>query len=246
VANGQDLGAAATMPMPWHRRIIAVFVAPSELFAHLSRRPDWFLPMLLGLVIVVVLMYVLFPRVILPMQEEAMMERLASQPNVSAEDMEAVQQRMGGPAALISTLVGTAIMHPLALVLQGLVFYWVFLLLGGELTYRAALSVTAYPSLIAVLGGLVSAPLRIMKESIYAGINLGVLLSTEMEGSYLHSLLVQVDFFTIWRFFVVAAGMAVIAQVSQTKARLTVGILWVAWVVLSAGAGMLGRGMFGG
>lgn len=246
MANGQGLGAASPMPMSWHRRIIAVFVAPGELFDHLSRRPDWLLPMLLGLVIMVLLMYLLFPRVILPMQQEAMMERLGSQPNVSAEDIEAAQQRMGGPAALISTLVGTAIMHPLALVLQGLIFYWVFLLLGGELTYRAALSVTAYPSLIAVVGSLVSAPLRILKESIYAGVNLAVVLPTEMEGSFLHSVLVQVDLFTIWRFLVVAAGMAVIAKVSQAKARLTVGILWAAWIVLSAGAGALGRGMFGG
>jgi hypothetical protein len=245
VANGQNEQAEAGPSMPWYRRIIAVFVAPGELFGHLSDRPDWILPTIVGVVIILLIMAVLAPRVILPMQEEAMMERLSSRPDVSPEEIDAMRQRVRGPIAMVSTLAGTAIMHPVALVIQAAVFYWVFLILGGELTYRKALSVAAYASLIAVLGVVLNAPLRILKESLFAGTNLGILLPPESEGTFFHTLLVQVDLFTIWRLLVIAAGMAAIAKVSQAKARLTVGILWVVWIVISAGGSMLPRLMFG-
>ncbi|MEW6753432.1 MAG: YIP1 family protein [Candidatus Latescibacterota bacterium] len=119
--------------------------------------------------------------------------------------------------------------------------------LGGGVTYTQALAVSAYASLVQVLGWLVRAPLMVARETAMVHLGPGVFLSEQGLATFGGRLLAGLDLFMVWQLGIAAVGLAVLARASALRAFALVVAAWLVWLVaMAALAGLhLGPGAGG-
>lgn len=214
-------------------RMIRVFTAPSETFEAVSQRCgwlDWFVPTLLVALVSLGATQMAMP-LIQQAQQEAIQERMAENPDISAEQREAMGKMAG--VTQVATLVMVPIMAFVMLFVVSLVFLLVSkLILGGDVTYGQMLAVAAYSYLITILQMIVITSLRLAKETMMLAIGPGILLPEEMLETFVGKLLNAVDIFVLWQTCVAAIGLAVLSRASAQKALITMLILWLVWILI--------------
>ena len=135
------------------------------------------------------------------------------------------------------------------LVIVAAVLFFVFnVLMGGDSGFRRVFSVYCYSSLVAIPSMIVKFPLVMMKGNINVQTSLGLLLSPDAKGSFLHSVLSSFDIFNVWQVILVSMGLGVMYKFSTKKAFTTVAILWIIWILAKSGLGSVfggGGGLLG-
>ena len=219
-------------------RMIRVFTAPSETFEAVSQRCgwlDWFVPTLLVALVSLGATQMAMP-LIQQAQQEAIQERMAENPDITAEQREAMSKMAG--VTQVATLVMVPIMAFVMLFIISLVFLLVSkLILGGDVTYGQMLAVAAYSYLITILQMIVITPLRLAKETMMLAIGPGILLPEEMLETFVGKLLNAIDIFVLWQTCVVAIGLAILSRASAQKALITMLILWLVWILIMSQVG---------
>jgi hypothetical protein len=225
--------------MSFFQRFGNIFANPRKAFESIDRRPTWLWPLLLVMVLTAVTTQIMFP-----VTMQAQLDNLRNNPDVSAEQLQAIEQySQPGAMQRIFALVGQIIFMPLFyLLLSGIFYFTGSVLLGGETTYKRVLSVLSWSGCISLVATLVVMPLIMIKKSLNVSISLALLLSADSVNTTLYRILSKIDFFTIWYMIVFAIGFSVIYKFSKAKAFMAVGALWVIWVAISvAFAGIFSR-----
>ena len=208
-------GAASPDEAAWSfpRRFVALFTSPKALFEHLERRPSWFVPFVVALLLTIVYLLVLWNPVVLP----EMLARFEEQgtPESAVETM----TKVGLPISIATgTLFGAAILFFIAWIVQvvGGFFF------GGTLSYKQALSIVAHTSLVSVPAVLVMIPLAFLAKTAQVSVGPGMMMSPAtaegFAGTFVAHALASIDVFRLWQVALTAVGVSVIGRIPRGKA----------------------------
>ena len=215
------------------QKIIGIYYQPSKVFEQLKPKTLWWVPAIILLAVSVSAMFISRP-VVVP----EIMAKMAQNPNIPAESLPQVQERIQNP---LYSLVGVVLGMPFVWLILSLVFWWIFSMLGGKSTFGQMFAATVWSGIIGIPGSLVKLPLMFIMDTAKVHTSLALILPTDMDGTYIFRLLEQLDFFTIWAVAVMALGYSVFTGVNQKKSLWAVFISWAAFIlIISAIKGMGG------
>ncbi len=225
-------GVAAVAPMNPLERIVAVFTNPVKLFTYLKKQPEFWLPLILTIVISMVSGYFIAPIAI-----DNQIQKIESNPNIPDDAKMSVVDRLEasktGTRLLISAFLPPLISVPLLFLIITLVFWglgnFVF---ARQVKFKQVFSVMAYANLIPLLlGTAIKMPLILTTHSINVQTSPALFLSPEQQGTFLYSFLSSFDVFNVWFLAVFAIGMAVLYEVKRSRAMTLVFGTWLVWIV---------------
>lgn len=226
-------------------KVVNIFFEPRKVFQSLKIKPTWLVSVIIMAVLGMGFFYYTFPYI---MNEQVQNirdnDRIPEQAKL--EIIEKMKEAQHPPIWQMAIApVGTLIY----LVIVAAVLFFVFnVLMGGDSGFRRVFSVYCYSSLVAIPSMIVKFPLVMMKGNINVQTSLGLLLSPDAKGSFLHSVLSSFDIFNVWQVILVSMGLGVMYKFSTKKAFTTVAILWIIWILAKSGLGSIfggGGGLLG-
>ena len=205
-AAGTGAAAEAGEPLPnLFARLVMVFVAPGALFNRLKAAPKWLGAFLLVLVLTGAATSLLLP-------EEMVREQITQGVSADAspeqiEGVEKVADFFASPAGRgVSTLLNSAVVAIFFSIYVGIIMLVFNVFMGGEARFKQLFSFASHASLISSVGAVVTVPLKIAKEDMRAGMNLG--LMSPVDSGFLNNFLTGIDIFAIWATIVLAIGLS--------------------------------------
>lgn len=228
-------------------RLIAALVAPRRTFEAVGRRPTWVPPMgALGLAAAVNTLVLTGRTDFAALTREAM-ERSGQAADPQRVELVAALQRALAPATAIVSV-------PIALLALALVLWVAFKLVGGELSYRQSLAVVGHgllpwlPAMLLSLPSLLARPAFGLDDYEGLGLfpstlpaSLGA-LAPEGVSPGLLSALSSLDLFSLWSLALLALGFSIVARIPALTAAVTVGALWLVYVLGQVGWALVGAG----
>jgi hypothetical protein len=226
-------------------RISGVFVAPVTTFAHIARRPDILVPLLLILAVGYTSTMMMMPHLdwdaMVSQQAEMMKEQ---NPNLSDSDIE----RMGRITKSMAQITGY--IGPLLVVLGyliiALVIWGACRLMGGEGSFKQALSATLYAHfprvLLGIIMGYVARAQGMVDPSALATIvkSSPAFLVDMKTQPVLFTLLASFELFQIWTIILLIIGFAALSKLSKAKTAAIIISLWLVMLVVKLGFAALG------
>jgi hypothetical protein len=243
---------APTEPRPtlslWGRSV-AVFARPTEAWAGLERRGQWWFPLLVSIVVSVIGTGLTYQRAVVPTQF-AQAERQVEEGKLPPEALDQIERQMSSPVTLPITLASIVIILPLVnLAFALLPWLAAGFMLGRKFSYRDAFVVTAWGGLVGVPAQILTHVLAWTNESMTnLHIGFGALLPIEDPPSKLMlglgTFLDQgIGPFAIWSVLVLALGTAALSGAPRRSVILTLGGLWlVVLAIISVLAAVFGPG----
>lgn len=230
--------------MSGFQRVWGTFFEPSKVFASLSQKPSWLLPVIILIVLVMVTSIVTRP---LQIQEQV--HRIEENERLSPEQKEQfseiVRERANQPVwkavGYIMPVVGVFIY---VMLLTAIWYFGGNVLLGGNTTFKKVLSIFSYSTLVAIPGTIVKVPLMLAKKSVHVQTSLAALLPSGSDDSVLFKILAKFDIFTIWQYVLVAMGLAIIYKFTVKKSAGLVIAFFGIWIIISVGFSVLTKGRF--
>lgn len=201
-----EAAADGEKPLPnLFTRLIMVFVSPGALFERLKHTPKWLGAFLLVLVLTGAATSLLLPE---EMVREQITQGVAT--DASPEQIEGVERVadfFASPAGrAASMLLNSTVAGIFFVIFVGIIMLVFNVFMGGEARFKQLFSFTSHASLITAVGSVVSVPLKIAKEDVRAGLNLGLL--SPVDSGFLNNFLTGLDIFAIWATIVLAIGLS--------------------------------------
>jgi hypothetical protein len=132
--------------------------------------------------------------------------------------------------------LGTVIMQVVFLLIGTVLYFFACsVIFGGTAKFKQVWIVSCWASIIILLQSIVKTPLILAKNSIEAGLNLGLIFSADMVGTKLHSFFNVIDIFYIWHFIVVGIGLAILYKFTIKKG---IGISFAIWLLMTMVGGV--------
>jgi hypothetical protein len=215
------------------QRVIGVFTSPQKVFQYLSAKPEFWVPIIITIIVAVVTSFMVY--------DIAINETIANfeqQENIPDEQrdiiIDSIEGRRTGAwrytSIFLFPIIGTFAVFALVALA-----YWFIgnVILGGKARFKQIFSAFAYSYLIlVVVGTIVKLPLMLSKETIKVQTSLAAFMSDEASGTALYRFLDGFDIFTIWMLAVFAIGYAVIYRFSQVKAFMGVFVSWILYILV--------------
>lgn len=240
--------AAPITPTPAEKtnpfqRIIGVFIAPTETFESIARRPDVAMPLIIHLVLALVigLVMVRYFDFAAPAREAMEAQGNASQAQID--------QAVRFSSAIGKTLTyASPLLALLYFLIVASVLYLVFRMFGGDATWQQAFSVTLYAGFVRALLSIIMAVILVARGGTTNPAEVDIIVRSNpaflvdhVSQPVLYSLLANFDLFIIWYVVVLIIGFAIISKVSRAKAASIIIGLWAIKMLIAAGFGALGQ-----
>jgi len=203
--------------------------------------PHWAMPFVTVVVVTLIVTAVLLPTVIQPSTVEGMRSKFEG----PEEHLENMLKFMSGPRFYALGTVSALFTTSLKMLAQAGIFSLLLLPLGGQVSFRKILGVTAYSDVVSAFGGVVAAGIMLATKSRQAYTNLNLFFPWAEKDTYLFRLLSAVDFFTIWSLVLFGLGLSVVGKIERRKTYVLVFSLWFAFILLLSFLGGI-RAQFGG
>lgn len=228
VESGEEMGVVS--------RMIGALFSPVRTFAavnaHVDHR-DWYLPMIIIVVVGMFSAYQLMPAA-QTAGLEAVQEQLAKDESLTEEQRALAlesAQRMMGLGAVVLPSIGTAV----TIFVQAAIFLalanFVF---GGDGTYKKTLAVVSYSSLVVIPAAIVTLLLATVWDSATVQVGLGLLVPESMKGSFADHFLSMITVFAVWKYLLIAVGLGVVAGIRTKLVGMGVFGLWILYVLAAA------------
>ena len=177
-------------------------------------------------------------QVVQPLALNEQIERLEQNQDLSEEQKEAMLDRlesmMGTSGSLKSYLLTTVATLARLAVMAAVVMFFGSFILAGEATFRLALAIVVFVSLISVLELAVKVPLMLQSGSIQVETGLSLLLPVSLKGTLLYRFFLGLDLFAMWKVALIATGTATVFKVKEKTALQVFFAGWVVQVFLLA------------
>jgi hypothetical protein len=239
-------------------RFSNVYFSPSETFADVNRAAKPLLPLIAFMLVIMLQLLVINIRV-KPDYHAIVVEQTEKRAGKSISDMEGQERQQAEMGIKIGEKIYefipivAAITSPIAILIFSLIYWLGTLLIQGKTTFPKVFSVVAWSflatslarGLLSVLGTFIRTVDPTDPEQINQGgisSNLGPLVSLKTN-PVVHSILMQLDIFTIWGVVLVSIGLAAICykkKVGQT-AMIPVTVFAVIFVARVGFAAITGR-----
>jgi hypothetical protein len=224
-------------------RIFGVLFSPKATFQSIVRRPTWWLPILVLVVLAVAVVAIFGERGGWP---SYLQKQMAS--NARFQQLPAQQQQQQMAIALKYTPPfadgEVIVVVPLAIVIIAAIFLATFNLIHGtQIKFKTALSIVSYASVPGIISGLLAIvvislkdPATVDLQNIVAA-NASAFISGEV-ARWKVMLLGSIDIFSFWEMFLMAVGFGVAAprKLSTGKAFASIFVVWLIWVAVKVGA----------
>jgi hypothetical protein len=250
VGAGSEMGAGS--------RLLNVFFSPSKVFESIARKRgwDWIVPVAILIVLSILGGLFVAPKLDVDEAVRMQMQRMEkAQPGMTDADRASIEEKIRGPMKSMTQgplrfLGAVFVLVPLFLVplfYHGIAAAW-----GKSTTYLSVVAGYAYVQMVQALKGVlmlaVAAPRKTIGllevESLLKS-NLGAFMDPETANRVLRTAASNVDIFEIWAIAVGAIALSRITRLTLKGALLTVGGLWVVWVVVKLIGAVVGAA-FGG
>jgi hypothetical protein len=223
----------ATTPSTLGSRLVDIFVSPGEVFDGLKGAQkstgNWLVPLILGIVISIVTIFVIFSQPTIQQQmidtQHHQMEKQVLAGKMTQEQMSQAESMIPKPGSLIWNIFGivgativTAIIILLVALIVWLIGRFVF---KAPVKYRLLLEMTGLSYMVMVLGSALSILTILALDSLYATPSLAIVIKEYNVDSSIHKLLSQLNIFSIWFVALLGIGLAKICTVNVMK-----GVIW--------------------
>lgn len=210
------------------RRIWGIFTSPKATFESLSQSIgtlDLIVPILILLALSLGNQVLVAPVVIQEQQQ-----RVLQREDIPDEQKEMILERMEGAVGKpVRYLIGGAAVIIWYALISGIVMFFGAFILGGQASYRDTLVVVLYSQLVGIVEAVLKIPLTLQLATANLKTGLVILLPGALEGSLIYRFFQRLDFFAMWKIYLVALGVAAIYKVEAKQTRL---VLFGAWVVI--------------
>jgi hypothetical protein len=224
--------------------LIGVIFQPQAAFRSIGKRPNWLLPLLACIVLVLLSTVLIINRMGM-----SNLMRSAMQGNPQAEEIAQKVEESSFTKTMI--YLSPLIQTPIVMVVVAGVFLLVFMLAGVETNFKMAFSVTAHSffaySLVATLLSLVT----VYAARDFANLdlrnpiatNVGFFLDPAETSKFLYSVSSSLDVLSFWFIYLLALGFAETSP--KTRIQKTLPLVVVVWAIYVIGkaafSGLFGR-----
>ncbi len=216
------------------KKIVDLFFSPVKTFTQLNDKPDWIIPVVITLVIVLIFSIITLPRVILPEKSKGIMEMELTQ-----EQKDRALSYFEGVKPYIITTLSIAISTFLFIFIKAGIFFLIFSLFGSRTVFKKILAVVGYAFLTGIPEIILKSTLMLIKGSTKVFTSLALFAPNLDSKSPFFTILSRVDVFTIWNLALISLGCTVIYIISRKKSFGIVFGFWVLWLLLQFGLGFV-------
>jgi len=242
MASATTPSPAATAPDNSFARIFGAIFSPKPTFASIVQRPTWIVPVILGCVVFIAVMFVFTQRGGWASFFQKQMADNSRMQQMTPEERENVMEKQVKYAPIFAYFEGVVI-PPLAAVITAAVLLGIFNLTGAtQTTFKTSLAIVAFAWSPWLIHGLLSVLILFLKDPATVDLqnlvasNVGAFLP-ENAAKWLSALLGSIDIFAIWTLFLLAIGFS-----STNPKKLSVGKAfalaaggWIVFVLLKVG-----------
>jgi hypothetical protein len=251
--------AAPAVEMGVGARLVGVFFSPARTFESIARKPgwDWLVPIALLLASILVSSAVVNPKLDVEGYVERFMSKMEARGNIPegqlADIEKSVRQQFTFSTSVVGRAVGCAVFLLIVLVVP-LIYHGIAAAMGAKTRYVMVLAGYAYVQMVQVVYWLLQAVVALPKERIdvvdaqlfrLVKSNPGAFMDPETTNRALLILVSSIDIFNIAALVIGSIALSKTTRLGPRGAAITVGGLWLLWVLLSAVLGMI-QAAFGG
>jgi hypothetical protein len=215
-------------------RFIGIITSPKATFQQVVAHPRWF--GMLALTTLLITVCTAGPQFTESGRQAALDQQVRAMESFGMKvtdemytQLEA-RSRFGGYVTIATMLI----FAPIMAVIISAIFWGIFnVALGGDATFKQALSVIVHAGVISTLSAMFTAPLNLARGTMGSATNLGVLLPMLDEQSFVGRLMGMIDLFLIWYCLVLAMGLAVLYRRRTQPIAIA---LFVLYAVIALGA----------
>ncbi len=228
-------------------KMIGIFTEPAKTYERIAQYPpktmDWFFPVLLMLVLVIISQFLMMgnkelyyqmkqkqlDRIQKNLKEQVDSGRLTQQQ--ANDQMNMIQDRMDQPPSVVQKIiqaVGILIVGFIFFfIVSGIYFLFAKFVLKGDGTYASALVANGMTSYIAMIGIVIAAILAISMGRVLQDTSLASFLDTD-KSTFAGWIFAKIDVFTIWAYALLSIGLAKMFKSKSTvKYYITVFGIWI-------------------
>ncbi len=245
--QSDSLERPAQKPMSLAGKAAGVFYKPSQVFDSLTTSGvkflDWFVPLLLVIVVAGVSSFVQLSTPALRMQiveqREEMITKAERKGEISAgqasQERQMVADNISSASAFAVVLRITTV--TIVLLIEFFLVSLVWFLVGrfalnSSFDYVKGLAVTGMSYWITGIGLIFAIVIAVLSSRLDGGVHLGMLIP--MNGKNLsYSVLSRLNLFTIWSLITVSVGIGVLSGKKKMTAAFWVFGIWIAWEAVS-------------
>jgi len=190
--------------------LIQVFTSPGQFFEKLRQNPKILVPYL-----VLGVMTFLFLNMTVDIIVRLQLEEMAKNPDMTSAQIPS--------AGLMKGLIlggGLFIILLVPMLATGLAMFFGNFVLAGNASFKQLLSVMLYGEIVFMLGGLVTLPLILAKDSLQVSFSLAMFAADQPIDSVVYVALSKIGLFYIWEIIVIGIGLSKLFQVSSNKGYL--------------------------
>ena len=212
------------------QRLIGIFTMPRATFSSLVESistVDILIPVIVVLVVSLGMQPLVRP-IAMEEQTQTILQRddlPDDEKEIILDRMERIGDRMSGPLGYLIIVSATLVWYA---VLAGVIMFFGSFILGGQASFKDTLGVVVYAQLVNVVELIVKIPLIIQTQTIQVETSLALLLPGSLDSTLLYRFFHRLDFFSIWRIFLLALGMALLYRVDEKRSR---SMLYGAWAL---------------
>jgi hypothetical protein len=235
-------------PKSFLQRLVGVFVSPGATFADVARKPDFIVPLIVGILATLAVFETMLARIGAERLVRQSLEQSGRASNMSPEQLQQALEQGAKFTSIFMHLTGLLAAPIMLLVVAGLGLLIMNAIFGSRLKFKTAFSVTCYANLVSVLGAIIALVMILLADPEQFNAqnpmptNPGFFFNPRETSKPLLSLLASLDVFTVWFMALLGIGFseAVTHTVKPTTIFLCFAGLWAVWVLAKMGLAMLG------
>jgi len=220
-------------------RISEVFYQPTIIFAKLTRKTDWLIPLIAFFIIGGAVNFMVMPISVRDMSKKAIANLEKYRQYIPEERFKEIEgdinERIKNAQAYKFEWY-----YPLIYLGFPLLFFFVIsavcliignFLFSGKSSFWIVVNVVAYAGLIGLLGDVVLQLIMLGKDSFYVYTGLGLIKPVD-DGTFIYYLLRQIDVFTIWRIVATTIGLGVIYKMKPARFAYVLFPVWLIFIIV--------------
>ncbi|MGH9452328.1 MAG: YIP1 family protein [Terriglobia bacterium] len=233
-------GAAESTPA---ERCFGVFTEPVKTFASIARKPDFWTPLIVMMIVSVATTEILLNRVGMAQIIRRSLEVSGRASTMTSEQIQQAVTQGAKFGAVITQIIGFVSVPIIVLILAAVGMFIMKLMFDKPVGFKTAYSATAYANLPMFLAGILAIIVIILGDpgSInprnMTPTNIGFFLSPDSVSRPLMSIATSIDFFSFWLMGLLGIAFASTAG-GKTKPRTVFFCflgLWVIYVLIKTG-----------